>query len=328
MTKRKHESPHILAYIMEIDRAIRNGEYPNATKMNKKMGWTISRSTFIRYMDILRDTYNAPVEFDFKKNGYFYTDSAYFIQQVMLNEGELLTLSAILPMLDQYKNTSLEPTFRALMQKLVQVLPDSVSVDSSLINNEVHFICAPVTPLADGVFETVLRATKLHRTLRLEYKTALATDYETREFDPYHLICQKGSWYLLGVSHHSHAVRIYALPRIRSCQITENRFTIPADFSIEKHIDPEMGVWNNSGEKFRVEIEFAPHLKTFISERIFHKDQIMREKADGSVFLTFETNQVGQTASWVLGFAGGAKVLNPPELREQVRRAAKWILEE
>ena len=46
MSKTKHESPHILAYIMEIDRAIRNGEYPNAAKMNKKMGWTISRSTF------------------------------------------------------------------------------------------------------------------------------------------------------------------------------------------------------------------------------------------------------------------------------------------
>ena len=303
MSKTKRESPHILAYIMEIDKAIRNGEYPNAAKMNKKMGWTISRSTFLRYMDILRDTYNAPVEFDFKKNGYYYTDSAYFIKQVMLNEGELLTLSAILPMLDQYKNTPLEGAFRALMKKLVQALPDSVLVDSSLINNEVHFISDPVTPLADGVFETALRATKLRRTLHLQYKTALASDYSSREFDPYHLICQKGSWYLLGFSHHSKAVRIYALPRIRSCQITEKRFTIPADFTIEKHIDPEMGVWNNTGEDFTVEIEFAPGLKTFVRERVFHKDQTMRETSDGSVLLSFKTNQLGQTASWVLGFA-------------------------
>lgn len=27
MANKKHESPHILAYIMEIDKAIRNGEF-------------------------------------------------------------------------------------------------------------------------------------------------------------------------------------------------------------------------------------------------------------------------------------------------------------
>lgn len=46
MANKKHESPHILAYIMEID---------------------------------------------FKRNGYFYTDTTYFMPQVMLAEGELVS---------------------------------------------------------------------------------------------------------------------------------------------------------------------------------------------------------------------------------------------
>ena len=326
MAKNKHESPHILAYIMEIDKAIRNDEYPNANSMNRKMGWTISRSTFLRYMDILRDTYHAPVDFDFKKNGYFYTDKAYFMPQVMLAEGELLTLSTILPLLDQYKNTPLEGAFRSLMEKLTEMLPDSISVDSSLINNEVHFISDPITRLEDGVFENVLRATKLHRTLRLEYKTATSSDYEMRNFDPYHIICQKGSWYLLGFSHSSQAIRLYAMPRIRKCEITEKSFSVPGGFKIENHLDPEMGVWNNSGESFTVEIEFEAKLKTFVTERIWHKEQVLRENADGSVYLSFKTNQIDQTVAWVLSFAGRAKVLNPPELKKEVAKAAKKIL--
>lgn len=326
MNQSRHESPHILAYIMEIDKAIRNGEYPNAAKMNKKMGWTISRSTFLRYMDILRTTYNAPVEFDFTKNGYRYTDSTFFIQQVMLKEGELLTLSMILPLLDQYKNTPLEASFKNLMRKLMDMLPDSVLVDSSFINNEVHFITDPITKLEEGVFETVLKATKLHRTLQLEYKTSQNTTYSVREFNPYHIICQKGSWYLLGFSYNSNAVRLYAMPRIRMCRITEKKFFIPHHFKIEKHIDPEMGVWNNSGNSFKVEIEFAASLKTYVTEREWHKDQMMKENSDGTVSLSFETNQIDQTAAWILSFAGGAKILNPPELRQQVREAAKKIL--
>ena len=189
MANKKHESPHILAYIMEIDKAIRNGEFPNASSMNKKMGWTISRSTFLRYMDIL-----------------------------------------------------------------------------------------------------------------------------------------KGSWYLLGYSHSSNKIRTYAMPRIRNCEITERLFSLPKDFKRENHIDPEMGVWNSSSDTFTVEIEFESRLKTFVSERIWHKDQILRENADGSVNLSFATNQVDQTVSWVLSFAGGAKVLNPPEIRKQVAKAARKIL--
>ena len=67
-------------------------------------------------------------------------------------------------------------------------------------------------------------------------------------------------------------------------------------------------------------------LKTFVMERTWHKGQTLRENKDGSVYLSFETNQLSQTASWVMSFTGGAKVLNPPELKDEVRAAAQRIL--
>ena len=317
---------HILSYIFQIDKDIRNGDYPNANKLNKEHGWNLSRSTFGRYINILRDDYGAPVEYDFQMNGYYYTDNTFFIQQVMLKEGELLTLSTILPLLEQYKNTPLEKSYRDLMEKLIQMLPETITVDSALINNEVHFISDPITTLEKGVFENVLKATKMHKTLLLEYKTAQNTDYEERRFDPYHMICQKGSWYVLGYSYHAQAVRLYAMPRIRKCEITKDKFSIPKDFKLDEHIDVQMGAWGNSGEKFKVEIEFVKGLKTYVMERTWHKGQTLRENKDGTVYLSFETNQLGQTASWILSFAGGAKVLNPPLLRENVQDAARKIL--
>ena len=234
MAQKKKNEPktntfHTLRYLMDIDRSIRNGEYPNANKLNDILGTNFSRSTFLRYIRTLRDDYGAPVEFDFQKNGYYYTDNTFFIQQVMLKEGELLTLSTILPLLEQYKNTPMEGSYRALMQKLIQMLPDSITVDSALINNEVHFISEPIAKLEDGVFEAVLKGTKLHRTLKLEYKTAKDEEFQERLFDPYHIICQKGSWYLLGYSHSSEAIRLWAMPRIRNCQITKDKFSIPKD---------------------------------------------------------------------------------------------------
>ena len=317
---------HTLKHLMDIDRSIRNGEYPNAKMINKILGTQLSRSTILRYIQTLRDDYYAPVEFDFKKNGYYYTDNTFYIQQVMLKEGELLTLSTILPLLEQYKNTPMEQSYRELMQKLIKMLPDSITVDSALINNEVHFISEPIAKIEDGVFEAVLKSTKLHRTLKLEYKTAKDSEYQERFFDPYHIICQKGSWYLLGYSHSSQAIRLWAMPRIRNCQITKDKFSIPKDFKLEDHIDVQMGAWGFSGEKVKVEIEFAKGLKTYVMERTWHKGQTIRENPDGTVYLSFETNQLGQAAAWIMSFGGAAKALNPPELIEDIKRSAKQIL--
>ena len=98
----QRNATHMLRYLFQIEQAIRNGEYPNANKLNEKLRTDFSRSTFGRYIDILRDEYGAPIEFDFRKNGYYYTDSTFSLNQVMLKEGELLTLSTILPLLEQY----------------------------------------------------------------------------------------------------------------------------------------------------------------------------------------------------------------------------------
>lgn len=331
MAKKKETVPqrnatHILSYIMKIDQSIINGEYPNVSKLNKKYGWSFSRSTIGRYIEILKNDYDAPIDYDFQKNGYYYTDPTFYLQRVMLNEGELLTLSTILPLLEQYKNTPLEESYRNLMNKLIKMLPQNITVDSALINNEVHFISNPITKLEEGVFENILKATKLHCTLQMEYKTAQNTDYEERFFDPYHMICQKGSWYLLGYSHHAQAIRLYAMPRIKNCKVTEKKFSIPKDFKLDDHIDVQIGAWGNSGEKYKVEIEFVKGLKTFVMERIWHDGQTLRENKDGTVYLSFETNQLSQVASWVMSFTGGAKVLNPPKLKEYVQDAAKTIL--
>ena len=329
-TKKKNEpknnSYHTLNWLMKIDQSIRNGEYPNANKLNKKWGTEFSRSTFGRYIRTLQDDYEAPVEYDFKKNGYYYTDNTFFLKHVMLKEGELLTLSTILPLLEQYKNTPMEESYRKLMTKLIEMLPENITVDSALINNEVHFISDPITKLEDGVFENVLKATKTHMTLEMEYKTAQNKDYEVRRFDPYHMICQKGSWYVLGYSYHAEAIRLYAMPRIRNCKITKDKFKIPKDFKLSDHIDVQIGAWGNSGEKFKVEIEFVKGLKTYVMERTWHKGQTIKENKDGSVYLSFETNQLGQVVSWVMSFTGGAKVLNPPELKQRVADAAREIL--
>ena len=58
--------------LLQIDEEIRSGKFPNATSLSKKI--EVSSRTIQRDIEYMRDMYNAPIEFDAYKNGYYYTE--------------------------------------------------------------------------------------------------------------------------------------------------------------------------------------------------------------------------------------------------------------
>jgi len=58
---------------------------------------------------------------------------------------------------------------------------------------------------------------------------------------------------------------------------------------------------------------------------ILYYGKIYRAEA-GSVYLSFETNQLEETLHWILEFCGYVKVLNPPILKEKMIEAAERVL--
>ena len=88
--------------IIQIDEDIRSGNYPSITYLTNKHG--VSRRTILRDIEFLRDRYGAPVEADRNRKGYYYTDPTFAIRNVLLTEGDLFTVSTLIPLMKQYKN--------------------------------------------------------------------------------------------------------------------------------------------------------------------------------------------------------------------------------
>ena len=307
--------------IIQLDEYIRQDTRPTAKQLAKKFNMSVR--TINRDLDFLRDRYNAPLANEGK--GYYYTDKSFRILKVMLTEGDLFTIATIMPLMEQYKNTPLDASFKNIMEKLASMLPDQVAVDSSFLNKDVGFISDPIPKISPRVFECVFKAVKEKKVLNFEYRSLNRSEYVGKTLDVYKIICQKANWYALGYDHEVKDIRVYALSRIKNIKVTDRTFEIDSEFDLNKVIDPSFGIWCNKGPAVEYELVFVSAIKNYIIEREWHSNQQIIENEDGSVTLKFTSNQKQQVLSWVLSFGEKVKVVQPMELREKVISAAREI---
>lgn len=317
MAKEDREDKVKTLRLLQLAEYIKTEHYPNVPKMMKH--FEVSRSTIMRDILFLQTRYNAPIEYDFDERGYYYTDPTFIIKSVVLSEGELLSVSTLMPLMEQYKNTPLEATFRSIMGKMLQMLPNKVEIDTTFSASNVHFIKDPLPEISENTFNNIFEATRLNKTVSFNYRSINKKEYIARSFDPYKIMCQKGNWYVIGYCHLHSDIRVYALSRIQDLEITKNDFQIDSQFDIKKYIDPEFGIWLSDEKSKKIELLFSKEINTYILERTWHVNQECHQNEDGSVYLSFNSNQLQETLHWVMSFGAQVKVINPPELKEMIK---------
>ena len=308
-TKENHTKP---LRLFKIEQAIQNLGYPSVERLQKEL--EVSRRTILRDIDELKIYYNAPIEYDRMRKGYYYSDNTYFVKNMMLTESEVFAVTGILPLMERYNNTPLKKTIEKVYDTLAQMLPNQVEVQSSFAN-DVEFIADPIPVIAEEVFNDVFKATKLHRIMKFDYRKISATDYTPHELYPYKIYNQKGDWYILGFSPKHEKFATFTLARMKNIEL-EKEFEYDKNYQDKVHIDPNFGIWNNESKPLKIELLFDKSINTYILERTWHKNQKCKQNEDGSVYLSFESNQLQETLYWLLRFGATVDVLNPPELKK------------
>jgi len=136
--------------------------------------------------------------------------------------------------------------------------------------------------------------------------------------DPYRLVFAQGGFYLVAYVPEYGALRTFAVERIQSLSLTEERFEpveLPADA-----FENSLGV--NQGAPERIEIVFEPRIARHIKDRVWHPSQHTEEAADGKLRMTLNVCNDFALRSWILGFGPLAKVISPPELVRQIEDEA------
>ena len=310
--------------LLQIDEEIRSGKFPNATSLSKKI--EVSSRTIQRDIEYMRDMYNAPIEFDAYKNGYYYTEENFYIKSVSLSEGELFSVALFDQLLEQYRNTPLENDLRSVFKKIEMSLPNKITLDSSFLQNQTTFIPDKMGTINSENFSKIFSALKNRHVLDFEYRPLQKTTWMTRRINPLHAVCQKGNWYVMGFCHDKKDIRVFNFSRMQNVTESKEEFDIPEDFNPDKYFDKEIGIWLSATKKYTVELLISAEIGTFALERSWNKNQKIEQREDGSVWVSFETTQLPEVKRWVLGQGKTVKVLGPDELIAQVKDEVVAVL--
>jgi proteasome accessory factor B len=311
-----------LERMMRIHTAIQSGRHPNATALAAEL--EVSTKTVQRDLEFMRDRMGLPLLFDYRLNGYRYTEPVEAFPTLQITEGELFALLVAEKALQQYRGTHFEKPLLSAFKKMASSLPDTVSLNLSDWDQSISFRTSAEPILKLDIFDALAQATAKHRQLALTYRKPGSRGTEQRVVDPYHLANINGEWFLFAFDHLRQDIRTFVPARVRAATLTGKTFTRPAKFSLEKRLRDSFGVHSGEGD-FEVVLRFTGFAADYIREKRWHPSQQLKELKDG-VELRLRLSSFIEVQRWIMGWGGNVKVIAPKELIASVRGTAQKLL--
>ncbi|MDQ4048896.1 MAG: WYL domain-containing protein [Actinomycetota bacterium] len=164
------------------------------------------------------------------------------------------------------------------------------------------------------------------KTIVFDYYTMGRDAEEKRKVDPYHLLFRGGQFYLIAYSHERGAVRVFRLSRIRGkvgySSKAEHDFQRPEDFDPRAYAT--RADWQLGETVGTARIWLSDRIEWLVRRHLGEGVGTIEETGDGVLFET-PYGDSRQLVSWVLGLGPRARVLEPPELAEEIEERVQLV---
>jgi proteasome accessory factor BC len=244
----------------------------------------------------------------------------YFLSELELDDDELAALQTALYLLEG-KFAYAEP-LRLALQNLALGRPGFDETHSATAVR-VEVLDPDYSPEMPGRLGKLEGAISKQRTIKFPYYSISRNRQTERTVNPYGLLSDNGSWYLIGQDLDRKDIRTFRVSRIRGdirfATRRERDFRIPTDFDIDVYRGrPPWQIGDLVGE---ARIELAGDTAWWVDRAYGNAGQL-----EDGVFVTGYST-ASQLASWILRQDGRAIPVEPDELRREVATALRTVRE-
>lgn len=312
-----------LERIMEIDRRIRDGEYPNPNQLAKDL--EVSRRVIFVDREFMITRLGAPIEFDRDRGGWYYTDETWMLPGIIVTEGELLAFFLSVEVAKRYLGTGFEETLRSAVDKLSRNVKGSMTVDLDTLRSNYSFSAPTLLAANEQALLDLHRAIAGSKRVWMRYYTASRNEHTERTVHPYHLSNIRGDWYLIGYDELRKEIRNFSVGRIEEWVLLNDKFRRDPEFSVARYMGTAFQA-ERGDDLVEVVIRFTAQEARYVREKHWHDTQKIEELDDGSIILRFQTSGLGEVKQWVFQYGGEAEVIMPLSLREDCKKEIKTMV--
>jgi proteasome accessory factor B len=168
-----------------------------------------------------------------------------------------------------------------------------------------------------------------HKRVTFRYHGIYRGEETMREVEPYGLLFQEGHWYLVAQDRSRSAVRVFRVGRMEDVKANPNAphtpdYEIPGDFRPDAYVGRKAWELGDPDEPAMVaDVAFRFPLSLWAERN--EQGTLIDTLHDGGSVRRFKVLQVSAFLRWLLGLGGEAEVVQPPELKAQLRELANRV---
>lgn len=271
--------------------------------------------------------FHAPIEYNKKMKGYWYTEPEYSIDKIPLKDDDLNALQFAASILSQFSHLSILNDFAGTVSKIMEAVNINRIVAE---NSELEFIeFDNADHIPGGPFlETIVNAIKTNVCISFEYKKHGTENSKSYFMEPYLLKQFKNIWYVIGREPSSNKIKTFGLDRIVAIETSKDAFTLQAGFDRKKYFRNAFGITSFHAEPEEVLLSFSKKTADYIKALPLHHSQKIISENENNTTFSLMVYPTYDLLMQLLSYGAELKVIKPERLRNEMVSILKSTLDQ
>lgn len=288
-------------------------------------GCIISISQLRHDLEHMQSALNAPIEMyrDGRSCFYRYNDLSFSIKNIPIQDEDFIKLHSAVSILSQMKGFTIAEQIAEIVQKIEHRYQfNNVKTNPSLLFDH--------TPYIAGIdyLEDLYLSIQQRTVLKIMYQSFRMTFPQEVIVHPYLLKEYKHRWYMLGYNNTTKKIGTFAIERIKSIKVTNNKFIENTLLDCEEYFSNIIGVTKPKGATAQnIHLQFSPTIAPYILSQPLHASQeVIKKTTDGYTHVHLNLIINHELVSLLLSFGQELRVVLPEILSLQLQGAALMLL--
>ena len=284
----------------------------------------ISRATFKRDLEYMRDRLNAPIVWDRDQGGYRFGAPEqgarqYELPGLWFNASEIHALLTMQHLLENLQPGLLGPHVEPLLAR-IQALIDKGDHALDEVRRRIRILHMAARRVPPRHFESVSSAVLSRKRLEITHYNRGADRTTYREVSPQRLVFYRDNWYLDAWCHLRKGLRSFALDAIRHARVIDRHSRPVSERTLDRHLAAGYGIFAG-GRTRKAKLRFTPERARWVADEVWHPSQCGQFDDDGYWLLEFPFSDDRELLLDILRHGDQVEVMAPADLRAKVHQA-------